>query len=234
MNQFKPTVNYRKGAIALIAIVALLIIATTGIMAATNNNVRIVNAINTSGVDLTITDENKSENILLTPGKYIDYPITITNTGDKSWLRVQVLHTVNDNMLSDVSWIMTNEELHLDDLWLYKDGYFYYKETVDPKAEVSFNDIVSLPVLENIETENGYTWKPVYGSYEMYKWQSPTPDPTDDPSLMTYKDPTGGSISLVIKADVIQADNFTPDFASDTPWGDTPIQKSIYHATVGE
>lgn len=90
-----------------------------------------------------------------------------------------------------------------DEKWVKKEGYYYYKDILKTDECTSLFDTITIPS----EWGTKYDNNGVKDYYTLNDWD------------------------ITIRVDAIQAVNFTPDFNSDTPWGedgkDYAIQKCV-------
>ena len=123
---------------------------------------RASNVITASNVRIqaNIVDEQGNEastSLQVAPATQVTRMMSVTNVGDQpAWVRLQVrLVDIKDTyIVQEKGLLLDNENIELrnqDTKWIYKDGYFYYTEILQPTqtSDVLFSSIEFLSSMDN-------------------------------------------------------------------------------------
>lgn len=229
----KRKYNRTLGVIVAMTMVVVIFTGGSMISAAPESIYQASNKTATGGVDISIQENDAPNFRKLIPERYESNITTINNDGDKCWVRLKCNRSVKD--LENSTWQINEQDANIENTswFLAPDGYFYSTTPLDVDATIQFEELVSVPVLEQVSSNNGFVWTPVYGERDSEKWNIPSPDPNDDEDVMTYYEPAGGLITSSVVVEAVQFDNFNPDFSAPSPWGDVEIEDTIYHRVGG-
>lgn len=189
---------------AAVALGALVTVGAT--LAWFTSSSSVTNVVTTGNIKVEVSEPNYTKaggNEAfedMTPNKkiYKDPTFTLKNSND-AYLRSTVKITMTG--AKEGTPTPTVEELgfKLAENWVNKDGVYYY-------TQIAKND-VPVVLFKNLETDNT---KPGYTMQIPANWNN------------AYQNAT---ITIDVEVEAVQADNFTPDFESATPWGNVEVEK---------
>lgn len=201
----RPNAKRTTAAVALTACLCL-----TGMFAAYTSELGFVNDFAVDTVDIELESSIAEDAPRLTNGtgrpaliddSEVEHNLTISNEGANCYIRCKSLYSRASVETPDSldTFDATGNIAADPNLWhLAEDGYLYYKGVLGEGEAVSLVEMVS----------NAPEWRKVV---------------VDGEQVLAGFDMTA---SFMVEA--VQSRNFTPDFASATPWGDVEPEVCIY------
>lgn len=124
-----------KRRILLVSAVALLMALLAAMtLAFFTTTVKTENVITASNVRLTLNDsDNAGQTLQIMPGDTVEKAVSVKNSGDMPfYVRVRLEVSVSNANLPAADCLSMN--INTAD-WTYKDGYYYYKQAVQPGTQ---------------------------------------------------------------------------------------------------
>lgn len=137
-----------KRRIMLVSVVALIMaILAAMTLAYFTTTAKTENVITASNVRLTLNDSgNAGQTIQIMPGDTVEKTVSVKNLGDMPfYVRVRLEVSVSNENLPAADCLSMN--INTAD-WTYKDGYYYYKQAVQPGTQ-------TIPLFTKVSVDGG-------------------------------------------------------------------------------
>lgn len=137
-----------KRRILLVSAVALLMALLAAMtLAYFTTTIKTENVIMASNVRLTLNDSgNAGQTIQIMPGDTVEKTVSVKNSGDMPfYVRVRLEVSVSNVSLPAADCLSMN--INTAD-WTYKDGYYYYKQAVQPGTQ-------TIPLFTKVSVDGG-------------------------------------------------------------------------------